>query len=121
MQGLGAGLSKGDLDGVARFLEDFTVRALLPHMEARIRVLNHQVPLVSGFLGFRVLSTQCLLFTDSIRALNHQAPSVSGFRFCPRFCFPLYCYTFCYYFFSYTWYYMKQPYRPINPDVVGSV
>lgn len=31
------------MEGVARFLEEFAVRALLPHLEVRVRNLNHQV------------------------------------------------------------------------------
>lgn len=31
------------MEGVARFLEEFAVRVLLPHLEVRIRNLNHQV------------------------------------------------------------------------------
>ncbi len=43
MQGHGACLTKGNLDDLKRFVEDFAVRALLPAMEARVRALNHQV------------------------------------------------------------------------------
>ncbi|DBA74127.1 hypothetical protein WJX77_012500 [Trebouxia sp. C0004] len=42
-QGYGAGLSTNDMEGVARFLEEFAVRVLLPHLEVRVRSLNHQV------------------------------------------------------------------------------
>lgn len=42
-QGYGASLSTSDMEGVARFLEEFTVRVLLPHLEVRVRNLNHQV------------------------------------------------------------------------------
>ena len=43
-QGLGAALSSADLAAVRRFLEEFTVRSLLPHLEARLRAVNFQVP-----------------------------------------------------------------------------
>ena len=43
MQGLGAALSSADLAAVRRFLEEFTVRSLLPHLEARLRAVNFQV------------------------------------------------------------------------------
>ncbi|KAL3147776.1 hypothetical protein ABBQ32_002510 [Trebouxia sp. C0010 RCD-2024] len=42
-QGYGSSLSTSDMEGVARFLEEFAVRALLPHLEVRVRNLNHQV------------------------------------------------------------------------------
>lgn len=42
-QGYGASLSTADMEGVAKFLEEFTVRVLLPHLEVRVRNLNHQV------------------------------------------------------------------------------
>lgn len=42
-QGYGCSLSTSDMEGVARFLEEFAVRALLPHLEVRVRNLNHQV------------------------------------------------------------------------------
>ena len=32
-----------NLDAVAHFLENFTVQALLPHLETRVRTLNAQV------------------------------------------------------------------------------
>ncbi len=38
-------LSTNDMEGVARFLEEFAVRVLLPHLEVRVRNLNHQVGL----------------------------------------------------------------------------
>ncbi|KAK9823583.1 hypothetical protein WJX72_003982 [[Myrmecia] bisecta] len=41
--GLGARLTSADVDSISKFLEDFTVRALLPHLEGRVRGLNHQV------------------------------------------------------------------------------
>ena len=42
-QGYGSSLSTSDMEGVAKFLEEFAVRVLLPHLEVRIRNLNHQV------------------------------------------------------------------------------
>ena len=42
-QGLGAALGGADLASVRRFLEEFTVRSLLPHLEARLRAVNFQV------------------------------------------------------------------------------
>lgn len=41
--GYGASLSPADVDGIAKFLEEFTVRMLLPYLEVRVRNLNHQV------------------------------------------------------------------------------
>lgn len=46
-QGYGAGLSTSDMEGVAKFLEEFAVRVLLPHLEVRVRNLNHQVGLLA--------------------------------------------------------------------------
>ena len=43
LQELSPSLSKGDLDGLSRALEDFTVRALLPGLEAQLRALHAQV------------------------------------------------------------------------------
>ncbi len=40
---LGAGLSVRDLEGLAAFMQAFVVRSLLPHLEMRVRTLNHQV------------------------------------------------------------------------------
>lgn len=41
--GYGASMSPADVDGIAKFLEEFTVRLLLPYLEVRVRHLNHQV------------------------------------------------------------------------------
>lgn len=46
-QGYGSSLSTSDMEGVARFLEEFAVRALLPHLEVRVRNLNHQVSIAT--------------------------------------------------------------------------
>ena len=46
-EGYGSSLSTSDMEGVARFLEGFAVRALLPHLEIRLRNLNHQVSKMS--------------------------------------------------------------------------
>ncbi len=43
LQGMGAALGSADLAAVRRFLEEFTVRSLLPHLEARLRAVNFQV------------------------------------------------------------------------------
>eukprot|EP00191_Tetraselmis_sp_GSL018_P010607 CAMPEP_0177617484 /NCGR_PEP_ID=MMETSP0419_2-20121207/24909_1 /TAXON_ID=582737 /ORGANISM="Tetraselmis sp., Strain GSL018" /LENGTH=1191 /DNA_ID=CAMNT_0019116003 /DNA_START=216 /DNA_END=3787 /DNA_ORIENTATION=+ len=40
---LGACLSGSDLEGIALFMKDFAMRNLLPHLENRIRMLNHQI------------------------------------------------------------------------------
>ena len=40
--GYGAALSVSDLDGLKRALEDFAVRALIPHMELKVRSLSQQ-------------------------------------------------------------------------------
>ena len=46
--GYGACLSTTDMQGVSTFLEEFTVRVLLPHLEVRVRNLNHQVTELSA-------------------------------------------------------------------------
>ncbi|KAK9833051.1 hypothetical protein WJX74_005623 [Apatococcus lobatus] len=49
-QGYGAALSVSDVDGLKRSLEDFAVRALIPHLEMRVRNLSQQVALTrKGF------------------------------------------------------------------------
>lgn len=63
--GYGASLSPADVDGIAKFLEEFTVRLLLPYLELRVRNLNHQVWLdalhrpVFPFSVWLVLCTCC--------------------------------------------------------------
>ncbi len=46
-QGYGAALSVSDLDGLKRAMEDFAVRALIPHMELKVRSLSQQACLWS--------------------------------------------------------------------------
>ena len=52
-QGYGASLSTTDMQSIAKFLEEFAVRVLLPYLEVRVRTLNHQVgccqPALSAF------------------------------------------------------------------------
>ena len=43
LQGIGSALSSEDLKGISQILEEFVVRALLPHLESRVRILYHQV------------------------------------------------------------------------------
>jgi hypothetical protein len=42
----GAHLSRADIDGVRAFVKDFALKALLPHMDKRVRLLNLQVTAV---------------------------------------------------------------------------
>lgn len=42
-QGLGSNLSASNVKSLSRFVEDFAVRSLLPHMETRLRRLHQQV------------------------------------------------------------------------------
>jgi len=46
MQGLGALLTEGNVKSVSAFLEEFSTRSLLPNLEARVRLLHHQVTLL---------------------------------------------------------------------------
>ena len=42
-QGIGSSLADSDLRALTSFLEDFSIRSLLPHLETRMRTLYHQV------------------------------------------------------------------------------
>lgn len=60
-QGFGSSLSTSDMEGVARFLEEFAVRVLLPHLEVRVRNLNHQVSTIFWVMSLRY-SAICVKF-----------------------------------------------------------
>ena len=61
--GYGASLSPADVDGIAKFLEEFTVRVLLPYLEVRVRNLNHQVSHKPHQNCIFSMSSATLLFT----------------------------------------------------------
>jgi hypothetical protein len=43
IQGIGALLTEGNVKSISTFLEEFSTRSLLPNLEARVRLLHHQV------------------------------------------------------------------------------
>ena len=81
----GALLSRADVDGVRQFVRDLAHKALLPHMDKRVRLLNAQVTAVRKGVKNQLKSFSATLFgkaalggSDAVREGFIEASDASG-------------------------------------------